>query len=197
MLSWKFPLLTPNKIKLKIVNLSPNFRTCHFYTHATRSLFHINNNHWSKKIHINYSPTTSKYPNWLFIGSVLIWHIYHPLSADRTSLMCKYHVRWSLWLTPILLFFVITWLWIVRMVCVSTLNHATWKLVSASNYFVSVRREKCLSRVETITWVVLSLRCSGVDLFCFWGCFCLVCWGLLWWCGSFDFNVVWISLIWL
>lgn len=29
-----------------------------------------------------------------------------------------------------------------------------------------------LLRVEAI---VLSLRCSGVDLFTFWGCFCLVC----------------------
>lgn len=72
-----------------------------------------------------YSPTTSKYPTWLFMGSVLIWHMYHPLSASRTSRICKYHDRWSLCVTPMRWFLVITWLWMVRMVCVSTRSHAT------------------------------------------------------------------------
>lgn len=70
-------------------------------------------------------PTTSRYPVWLFIGSVLIWHMYHPLSDSFTSRMWRNHVRWSLWETAIRWFFVITWLAIVNIVWVSTRSHAT------------------------------------------------------------------------
>lgn len=72
-------------------------------------------------------PTISMYPTWLFIGSVFIWHMYHPLSDSRTSLMWRNHVRRSLCVTPIRWFFVMTWLAMVRMVCVSTRSHATWR----------------------------------------------------------------------
>lgn len=70
-------------------------------------------------------PTTSRYPTWLFIGSVFIWHIYHPLSDSLTSRMCRYHVRLSLCVTVMRWFLVMTCVAMVRMVCVSTLNHAT------------------------------------------------------------------------
>lgn len=53
--------------------------------------------------------------------------MYQPRSDSRTSRMWRNHVRWSLWETAILWFFVITWLAIVKIVCVSTRNHATWK----------------------------------------------------------------------
>lgn len=60
------------------------------------------------------------------MGSVFIWHMYHPRSDSRTSRMWRYHVRCSLCVTPIRWFFVITWLWMVRIVCVSTRSHATY-----------------------------------------------------------------------
>lgn len=41
--------------------------------------------------------------------------------------MCKYQARWSLCVTLILWFFVITWLAMVRMVCVFTRSHAICK----------------------------------------------------------------------
>lgn len=74
-----------------------------------------------------YIPTTSKKPVWLFIGSVLIWHMYHPRSDSRRSLTFSCHVLNSEYVMPTRWFFVITWFWIVRMVWVSTRNHATWK----------------------------------------------------------------------
>lgn len=70
-------------------------------------------------------PTTLRYPTWLFIGSVLIWHIYQPMSLCLTSRICKYQLRCSVWVTAMRWFFVMTWLWIVRIVCVSTLSQAT------------------------------------------------------------------------
>lgn len=73
----------------------------------------------------SYLPTTFKYPTWLFIGSVLIWHMYHPLSDSCTSLRCKYQIFCSTWVTAILWFLVITCTWMVRIVWVSTLNQAT------------------------------------------------------------------------
>ena len=72
-------------------------------------------------------PTTSRKPVLLDIGSVLTWHMYHPRSFSRVSLMWRDHVRWPLWVTAIRWFFVITWLAIVRIVCVSTRSHATCK----------------------------------------------------------------------
>lgn len=72
-------------------------------------------------------PTTSKNPVLLDIGSVLTWHMYHPRSVSRVSLMWRDHVRWPLCVTAIRWFLVITWLAIVKMVCVSTRSHATCK----------------------------------------------------------------------
>lgn len=83
-------------------------------------------------------PTTSRYPVWLFIGSVLIWHMYHPLSDSFTSRMWRNHVRWSLWETAIRWFFVITWLAIVNIVWVSTRSHATCNKIEKT-LLVSVR----------------------------------------------------------
>lgn len=70
-------------------------------------------------------PTTSRKAVCDFIGSVFIWHMYHPRSSSRTSRTCKNQALWSLCVTPILWFFVMTCVPIVRIVWVSTLNHAT------------------------------------------------------------------------
>lgn len=72
-------------------------------------------------------PTTSRKPVLLDIGSVLTWHMYHPRSSTRVSFMWSDHVRWPLWVTAIRWFFVMTWVAIVKMVCVSTRSHATCK----------------------------------------------------------------------
>lgn len=96
------------------------------YRHCFIStIFGFNNKNGDRKAKYNL-PTTSRKPVWLFIGSVFIWHMYQPRSVSRTSRMCKNQVRWSLWVTPILWFFVITWFAIVRIVWVSTRSHATW-----------------------------------------------------------------------
>lgn len=73
-------------------------------------------------------PTTFKNPTWLFMGSVLIWHMYQPMSVSLMSRICKYQFRCSVWVTAMRWFFVITWLCMVRIVWVSTLSHATWKI---------------------------------------------------------------------
>lgn len=73
------------------------------------------------------SPTTSRKAVCDFIGSVFIWHMYQPRSSSRTSRTCKNQALWSLCVTPILWFFVMTCVPMVRIVWVSTLNHATWK----------------------------------------------------------------------
>ena len=74
----------------------------------------------------NNLPTTSKYPERCLIGSVLIWHIYHPRSLGWTLWSCKIQTLAAGLFNEILGFLVITLLWIVRMVWVSTLTHATW-----------------------------------------------------------------------
>lgn len=61
----------------------------------------------------------------LDIGSVLTWHMYHPLSVSLVSRMWRHHLRWPLCVTAIRWFFVITCVAIVRIVCVSTRSHAT------------------------------------------------------------------------
>ena len=75
----------------------------------------------------NNLPTTSKYPERCLIGSVLIWHIYQPRSLGWTLWSCKIQTLAAGLFNEILGFLVITLLWIVRMVWVSTLTHATWK----------------------------------------------------------------------
>lgn len=71
-------------------------------------------------------PTTSRNPVLLDMGSVLTWHIYHPLSVSLVSRIWRHHLRWPLCVTAIRWFFVITWVAIVRIVCVSTRSHATY-----------------------------------------------------------------------
>lgn len=58
--------------------------------------------------------------------NLITWHIYQPRSDSSTSLICKYHDRWSLWVNIILGFCVITLWWMESIVCVSTRTQATW-----------------------------------------------------------------------
>lgn len=80
--------------------------------------------HYSTKI--LYFVTNSKI-TWLFIGSVLIWHMYCPLSSSCTFLICKFHVVWSLCDTDTLGLCVMTWSCMACMAFVSALTHPTWK----------------------------------------------------------------------
>jgi hypothetical protein len=80
-----------------------------------------------RALYIVHSPITSRWPTWLFGGSVLIWHMYQPRSLSLTFRTCRYHVRWSLCVTLIRWFFVITWLAIVRIVYVSKCSHTTYR----------------------------------------------------------------------
>lgn len=52
--------------------------------------------------------------------------MYHPWSVSFTSLMCNCQMRFSVWPMPMRWFLVITWCWIVKIVCVSTRSQATW-----------------------------------------------------------------------
>ena len=65
---------------------------------------------------------------WLVIGSVLIWHIYNPLSFLWTISIVKVQELWPLWLTLILGLFVTIWVWMAKMALESDLSHATWKV---------------------------------------------------------------------
>lgn len=94
-----------------------------------------------------YIPTTCKCAVWLFIGSVFIWHMYHPWSVSLTSLICNDHVLWSLCVIPILWFFVITCPAIVSMVCVSTLNHATWNKRKSFLHSIIPLHDACLTAI--------------------------------------------------
>lgn len=78
-----------------------------------------------KHIRMYSLPTTSKYPERCLIGSVLIWHMYQPLSVDCTLCNCKIHSLVEGLLSEIRGLRVITLLWIVRIVCVSTRTQAT------------------------------------------------------------------------
>ena len=71
-------------------------------------------------------PTTFKYPLSLLMGSVLIWHIYHPLSDSWTLFKCNLHCLLSCWESDTLWFLVMIFVWIVNMVWVSTRTQATW-----------------------------------------------------------------------
>lgn len=53
---------------------------------------------------------------------VIVTH--HPLSSSRTSLMRSTQARFSAWVTVIRWFFVMMWVWMERIVWVSTFNHA-------------------------------------------------------------------------
>lgn len=59
------------------------------------------------------------------MGSVLIWHMYCPLSSSCTFLMCRFHVVWSLWDTDTRGLCVITWSWIAWIALVSAFTHPT------------------------------------------------------------------------
>lgn len=75
----------------------------------------------------------------LDIGSVLTWHMYHPLSVSLVSRMWRHHLRWPLCVTAIRWFFVITCVAIVRIVCVSTRSHATCRTKETIFNFYSIR----------------------------------------------------------
>ena len=82
-------------------------------------------------------PTTSRNPFLLLIGSVLIWHIYHPLSLSSTFSIWSRHVSRSWWDKDTLWLRVMMWWWMVRMVCVSTRTHATyWLWNSIKSIFI-------------------------------------------------------------
>lgn len=72
-------------------------------------------------------PTTCKYPYCVLAVTVLIWHMYFPLSSSCTSLICRYHVLCLSCDTAILGFLVITWLCTVRIALWSKSIQATWK----------------------------------------------------------------------
>lgn len=121
------------------------------------SYYYFHNNNRICHIYLVHLPTTCKYPCWLFIGSVLIWHMYHPLSASFTSRMCRNHTRWSLCVTAIRWFFVITWLWMVNMVWVSTRNHATCKAK------VKSRTDILFNNNSYIIRVCMRLTCGRIS----------------------------------
>lgn len=86
--------------------------------------------------------------------------------------MCSSHVLCSLCVTPILWFFVITWLAIVRMVCVSTRSHATWnrKPVCRFSRLEPIHHRGGLSQPVTgVTWhhehACNPLRCGAIRAF--------------------------------
>lgn len=62
----------------------------------------------------------------IFIGSVLTWHIYWPLSSLVTPLIWRVQVLKSLWVTESLALLVITCSWMARIALVSALIQATW-----------------------------------------------------------------------
>lgn len=67
----------------------------------------------------------SMIPTWLFIGSVLIWHMYSPPSSSCTLSIWRLQVFKLVWLTLTLGLCVMTWLWIAWMALVSDLIHPT------------------------------------------------------------------------
>jgi len=69
--------------------------------------------------------TTSKYPERCLMGSVLIWHMYQPRSSGCTLCSCKVQTLDFGLLSEIRGLRVITLLWMVRIVCVSTRTQAT------------------------------------------------------------------------
>lgn len=80
-----------------------------------------------------FRPETQKVDlTWLFMGSVLIWHMYWPLSSSCTFLICKYHVEWSLCDTDTRGLCVMTWSWIAWMALVSAFTHPTCRFVCKS-----------------------------------------------------------------
>lgn len=63
----------------------------------------------------------------IFIGSVLTWHMYCPLSSLLTLFMLRVQVLQSLCVTVSLALFVITCSWIARIAFVSAFIHATYR----------------------------------------------------------------------
>lgn len=84
---------------------------------------------------------------WLFIGSVLIWHIYSPSSSFCTLFICRFHVVWSLWDTETLLLCVITWSWIAWIALVSTFSQPTCGHIYPSKE-IQFRKTRTQSQLE-------------------------------------------------
>jgi hypothetical protein len=93
-----------------------------------------------RKTELSYkdSPTTSKNPDRCTIGSVLIWHMYQPRSDGWTLWMCRNHWLFEGRESEIRGFLVITLLWIVSIVCVSTRTQATYIILNRHNSFFLV-----------------------------------------------------------
>ena len=86
---------------------------------------------------------TMKWPKydqltWLVIGSVLIWHMYNPLSFRWTTSMVRVQELCPLWLTLILGLFVTIWVWIARIAFESDLSHATWNRIDVKSFKKSI-----------------------------------------------------------
>lgn len=89
---------------------------------------------------------------WLFIGSVLIWHIYPPLSSSVTVLMWRFHVLTSRCETLTRGLWVITWSWIAWIAFVSAFTQPTftrnfWNHISTiCNVHDKLWCQDCLSK---------------------------------------------------
>lgn len=91
---------------------SPNVQTSHAVSwHSCRSTDHIT-------LHCDVL-------TWLFMGSVLIWHMYMPRSSSWTFFTCRFHVEWSLWDTETRGLWVITWSCIAWIAFVSAFTQPT------------------------------------------------------------------------
>jgi hypothetical protein len=90
--------------------------------------YHLLKREKEKKTFFICSPTTCKYPNWVFAVTVFIWHMYLPLSSSWTFAMCKNQVLCLSCLscvTEIRGFLVITWLCTVNIADCSKCIQAT------------------------------------------------------------------------
>ena len=64
---------------------------------------------------------------WLVMGSVLIWHMYNPLSLRCTTSISNVQELWPLWLTLMRGLLVTIWVWMAKMAFESDRSHATFK----------------------------------------------------------------------
>ena len=87
---------------------------------------------WTKLMSVNYKDLVliyiiKKRLTWLVMGSVLIWHMYNPLSLRCTTSISNVQELWPLWLTLMRGLLVTICVWMAKMAFESDRSHATFK----------------------------------------------------------------------
>ena len=130
-LKWKVmcaKLRTYKLLLLLLLRLSGAYSTIQIFYIYKLILYLLFTSHGTIAFMNGPLPVTSKCPIWLSIGSVLIWHMYHPWSVGLTSRIVNFQCFRSVDVVTVSRWFLDTIMsFIDKIVWVSTRSQAIWK----------------------------------------------------------------------